>query len=77
MNVCAEKCGARCTCHDDVMCDDCIQFEIDRLDAHYADGRRGFICATCRMPAWEPQGGTVCDECASPAPVIGGEESER
>lgn len=78
MNACAEKCGTRCTCRElntppqpdgaTIMCPDCIQFEIDRLDAHYDDGRKGFVCANCGMPAWEPQGGQVCEDCAPSSP---------
>ena len=45
------------------MCDDCVRDEIHRLDAHYNDGRTGYVCEVCGAPAWEPQGSTVCADC--------------
>jgi hypothetical protein len=67
VNACEEKCGVRCTCRDGVMCDDCVRIEIDRLDAHYDDGRKGYVCDRCGSPAWEPQGGTTCADCLEPS----------
>lgn len=47
-----------------IMCDHCLAAEIRRLDRFYDDGRTGFICSACGAAAWEPQGGTVCADCA-------------
>ncbi len=83
MSACEEKCGVRCTCRElnaankrpgvIIVCDDCVLWEIRRLDAAANDGRTGYVCDTCGSPSWEPQGSTTCCECVD---ARRGEEGE-